>query len=142
MDDDQVATTAPKRWKYVDGNQIGESRAISDEEAKPQSVKDTVCELASNNYILLKISKCATMQFHMGRSSPSSPDIRSDGQMIPLVDNVKHFYVTIQSSLKWDQHIENITTKPSCSSVAESGRLSFPAPFRTIELEPECPVLY
>ena len=51
------------------------------------------------------------MQFHVGRSSPPPPVITANGQVVPFVSSAKLLGVTIQSHLRWDQHVDNITAK-------------------------------
>ena len=49
------------------------------------------------------------MQFYVGRSMPPDPDITPNGQVVSFVDSVNLFGVTIQSSLQWTLHVNNIT---------------------------------
>ena len=46
---------------------------------------------------LHNVSKYATMQFHVGRSSPPPPGITANGQVVPFVSSAKLLGVTIQS---------------------------------------------
>ena len=78
---------------------------------KLQDVMDSVCKDASEDHMSLNVSKCATMQFHVGRTTPPPPNITSNGQIVPFVNSAKLLGITIQSSLKWDLHVENITAK-------------------------------
>jgi len=107
----QVATSAPKRWKYVDDITAGESRSTLDHTPELQQVMDSICADASEDHMSLNISKCATMQFHVGRRSPPRPIITANGQVVPFVSSVKLLGVTIQSNLTWDQHVDNMTAK-------------------------------
>ena len=107
----QVAASAARRWKYVDDITAGESRTTLNNTPHLQQTMNTICEEASEDHMSLNIPKCATMQFHVGLSSPPPPDITANGQVVSLVTSAKLLGVTIQSTLKWDQQVDNMTAK-------------------------------
>ena len=107
----QVAASAPRRWKYVDDVTAGESRTTLDNTSELQQTMDSICTDAWEDHMSLNVSKCATMQFHVGRSSSPPPVITANGQVVPFVSSAKLLGVIIQSHLRWDQNVDNITAK-------------------------------
>ena len=107
----QVAASAQRRWKYVDNITAGESRTTLDNTSELQQTMDSICTDASEDHMSLNISKCAAMQFHVSRSSPPPPVITANRQVVPFVSSAKLLGVTIQSHLRWDQHVDKITAK-------------------------------
>ncbi len=108
-----VASSAPKRWKYVDDITVGESCSATSpaEECRLQGAMDNICEDASTDHMTLNVAKCATMQISFARTPPPPPEILANGETVPLVNSVTLLGVTISDSMKWDMHIENFTTK-------------------------------
>ena len=79
-----MTTSASRRWKYyVDDVTAGKSRAITDQgNIKLQEAMFSMCNDASQDHMSLKVSKCATVQFHVGRSTPPPSNITSNGQLV------------------------------------------------------------
>ena len=66
----RVATSAPRRWKYVEDVTADESCVITDQgETKPQEAMFSICKDASQDHTSLNASKCTTMQLHIGQSA-------------------------------------------------------------------------
>ena len=53
----QVATSAPRRWKYVDDITTGESRTTLDNISELQQAMDSICTDASEDHMSLNVSK-------------------------------------------------------------------------------------
>ena len=108
----QVASSAPKRWKYVDDITAGESCSVSSTRPSTlQDIMDNICADAARDNMSLNVDKCSTMQFHVSRSAPPIPKIQANGQLVPFVTSIQLLGITLQSSLRWDAHINGITAK-------------------------------
>ena len=112
----QAAASASRRWKCVDDITAGESQTTLDNTPDLQQTMDTICEKASEDHMSLKVPKCATMQFHISCSSPPPPNVTANGQVVPFVSSAKLLGVTIQSNLRWDQQVDNMTAKSNSKS--------------------------
>ena len=95
----------------MDDTTAGESWTTLDNTSELQQTMDSICTDASEDHTSLNVSKCATMQFHVGCSSPAPPGVTANGQVVPFVSSAKLLGVTIQSHLRCEQHVDNITAK-------------------------------
>ena len=53
------------------------------------------------------------MHFHVSRSAPPTPKIQpnASSQLVPFVTSIQLLGIILQSSLRWDAHINGITAK-------------------------------
>ena len=72
---------------------------------------DNICADVSPDNMSLDVDKCSTMQFYISRSTPPIPKIQANGQLVPFVTSIQLLGITLQSSLRWDAHINGITVK-------------------------------
>ena len=91
--------------KYIEGNKM----------LQPQqrgfraklSCETQLVELISD------ISKCEFVRFSRKRTKTEPPSYQLHQEVIPKVDTIKYLGVKVQEDLKWNSHIEHITSKAS-----------------------------
>ena len=61
----------------------------------------------------LNVGKCFTMRVgcQRGKSKMDPPMYRLHGQVICITDNAKYLGLNITSDLKWNSHIQKVTSK-------------------------------
>ena len=108
-----LASTAPSKWTYVDDITIGESRpntSIAPSSSLP-GIMNNISNQASCDHMILNVSKCGLMQLSFGRDPPSLPQITTNNQTIPLITSMTLLGVTISPSLNWDAHVKKMVSK-------------------------------
>ena len=108
-----VASSAPFKWKYVDDITVGECRpsnSIAPSSSLP-GVLNNISKQASCDHMTLNVSKCGLMQLSFGRNLPPPPQIITNNQTVPLITSITLLGVPISPSLNWDTHVKKLFPK-------------------------------
>ena len=99
-------------WKYVDDSTVSEVIAKG-KPSEAQLAVDQVSGWSKRNLLQLNCSKCKELPITFSRSQDPLPPTTIDGTVINSVSKVKLLGVTINSTLTWNDHIEEIVKKAS-----------------------------
>jgi len=94
--------------KYMDDTSVTE---ICDGESKMQECLNNVQEWSSANKMQLNPTKTKEMCIDFSRRDSPTALVTSEGEKIELVEHSKLLGLTVQSNLRWDKHISDITRK-------------------------------
>lgn len=99
-------------WKYVDDLTVSEV-ITKGNTSVAQSAVDQVSEWSKKNLLQLNSDKCKELLISFSRSRISFPSVTIEGNTIESVSKVKLLGVTINRTLTWNDHIEEIVKKAS-----------------------------
>ena len=100
-------------WKYVDDTTVSELIAKNKDLSDAQSAVDQVSEWSKRNMLQLNRKKCKELLITFSRSRNLPSPVNVEGSTIIPVSKVKLLGVTINSTLTWNDHIEEIVKKAS-----------------------------
>ena len=78
-----------------------------------QSMADEVSLWSNDNMFQIQLKKCKELWISFKKIPGIYENITINGKTIDVVRSVKILGVTLQSNLKWDEHINNIVEKAS-----------------------------
>ena len=113
-----VALDTLDRWKFVDNISLAVRGAAGEtvDVSSVQRVMDTVCAAVEREHMVINAGKCATMLVSTCRYAEQSTPVTAGDQNIPQVDSLRLLGVTLQNTLKWDLHVNNMVSKAnSCN---------------------------
>ena len=84
-----------------------------DKSSLMQSMADEASLWSNDNMFQIQPKKCKEMRISFKKIPGIYENITIDGKTIDVVRSVKILGVTLQSNLKWDEHINNIVKKAS-----------------------------
>ena len=84
-----------------------------DKSSLKQSMADEASLWSNNNMFQIQPKKCKEMRISFRKIPEIYENITINGKTIDVVRSVKILGVTLQSNLKWDEHINNIVEKAS-----------------------------
>jgi hypothetical protein len=100
-------------WKYVDDTTVSELIAKNKDLSDAQLAVDQVSEWSKRNMLQLNCKKCKELLISFSRSRNLPSPVNVEGSTITPVSKVKLLGVTINSTLTWNDHIEQIVKKAS-----------------------------
>lgn len=106
--------TEGKVWLFADD--VSQFLYQKDKEllrGKAQLGLDEMSAWCKENKLLLNKGKTKVLTLHNRRKPESNPLLRLDGSSIAIVDSVKYLGITISSDLRWQQHIDSISSRLS-----------------------------
>ena len=109
---DAAWNTSSKRWKYVDDMTLVESSKIS----TPSHIQEDLNRIEDwsvSNHLKLNPDKCAVMRVCFKRCAPATDQLRLCDQPLQECHSLRILGLVIQSDLRWDQWICEITCKAS-----------------------------
>ena len=108
-----VALDTSDRWKFVDNISLAVRGAAggSVDVSSVQRVMDGVCAAAERDHMVINAGKCATMFVFARRYAEQSTPVTTGDRDIPQVDSMQLLGVTLQNTLKWDLHVNNMVSK-------------------------------
>ena len=86
---------------------------IRNSDSTTQSNLDTISSWASLNWMKLNAKKCKELRVCYLRETPQLAPLQIDGRELELVTSHKVLGLTIQSNLKWNDHISAVLSKAS-----------------------------
>ena len=84
-----------------------------DKSSLMQSMADEASLWSNDNMFQIQPKKCKEMRISFRKIPETYEDITINGKTIDVIRSVKILGVTLQSNLKWDEHINNIVKKAS-----------------------------
>ena len=99
-------------WKFVDDVSTSEG-LTKDSNSNMQSNLDSIISWSSQNYMKLNAKKCKELRISFKHDNPETPPLSTDEQQIETVQSHKVLGLTIQSNLKWNEHINSVVSKAS-----------------------------
>jgi len=99
-------------WKFVDDVSTSEG-LIKDSNSNMQSNLDSIISWSLQNHMKLNPKKSKGMRISFHHDNSELPSLLIGEQVIETVQSYKVLGLTIQSNLKWNEHINSIVTKAS-----------------------------
>ena len=99
-------------WKFVDDVSTSEG-LTKDSNSNMQSNLDSIISCSLQNHMKLKPKKGKEMRISFKHDHLESPPLSIDEQLIETVQSHKVLGLTIQSNLKWNEHINSVVSKAS-----------------------------
>ena len=97
-------------WKYVDDSTVSEV-ITEGNPSEAQLAVDQVSDWSKRNLFQLNCSKCKELPITFSHSRDPLSPTTIDGTVINSLSKVKLLGVTINSTLTWNEHIEEIEKK-------------------------------
>ena len=107
-----LCTSVCDTYKYVDDTSAVEVNN-SPTSMDLQVAADEISKWSSDNNMQLNASKTKELIVNFSKSKTEIPGVIINGQTIDRVEHAVMLGVTISNNLKWNKHIENITSKAS-----------------------------
>ncbi|KAI8492652.1 hypothetical protein Bbelb_296930 [Branchiostoma belcheri] len=104
--------TRSTNWKFVDDLSMIESR-LTREPSLLQHDLDDLEQWTVNSYMKLHPKKCKAMHVYFTKTPPPLPVLYIDGHALQEVSVAKLLGVMVQSDLKWNTHVNHITSQSS-----------------------------
>ncbi|KAI8502082.1 hypothetical protein Bbelb_204940 [Branchiostoma belcheri] len=104
--------TRSTNWKFVDDLSMIESR-LTREPSLLQHDLDDLEQWTANSYMKLHPKKCKAMHVYFTKPPPPLPVLYIDGHALQEVSVAKLLGVMVQSDLKWNTHVNHITSQSS-----------------------------
>ena len=99
-------------WKYVDDTTVSESIPTG-QQSKSQEAVDVIYDWSKENLFQLNGEKTKELVISFGRDSPQLPRVCIDGTPIKTIQSTKLLALTINETLTWNDHIEELVKKAS-----------------------------
>ena len=124
---DALTSSGLAHWKYVDDMTIAESitrGAISE----VQPTLDNLVQWCDENNMRLNVKKCHTMRVYFGKTDLLPLSVTLADHSLNQVKSVKILGVTVQSDLKWGEHVQEMVRKANKRMYMLSALLPFRIP--------------
>ena len=105
--------TVCEHIKYVDDCTIWEASSSSGIDSLLQVAADEVGQWTASNKMALNYNKSKELRMCFKKSTPDIALLTIDGRPIQQVNSTRLLGVTLSEDLKWQSHIDEITTKAS-----------------------------
>ena len=105
--------TVCEHIKYVDDCTIWEASSSSGMDSSLQVAADEVGQWTASNKMALNYDKTKELRICFKKSTPDIALLTIDGRPIQQVNSTRLLGVTLSEDLKWQSHIDEITTKAS-----------------------------
>ena len=97
-------------WKFADDTTVSEVVPISGESLLQEAVNH-ISRWSHNNLFQLNPTKCKELVVCFKKTPSSCDSIKIDGVRFEKVSSAKVLGVTISNDLKWNDHVDTITSK-------------------------------
>ena len=110
-----AAKSTEYRLKYVDDLTVYQSCQIDRVEAdsKLQKISSDIEQWATRNKMIVNTEKCQIMHFFKSKKPLVLPDVTINGKSIPISTSSKLLGVKISSTITWQEHVNEVTTRGS-----------------------------
>ena len=125
--------TVCEHIKYVDDCTIWEASSSSGIDSSLQLTADEVGQWTASNKMALNYDKTKELRICFKKSTPDIALLTIDGRPIQQVNSTRLLGVTLSEDLKWQSHIDEITTKAS-------QRLYFIILLKRADIDPHHPI--
>ena len=105
--------TVCEHIKYVDDRTIWEASSSSGMDSSLQVAADEVGQWTASNKMTLNYDKTKELRICFKKSTPDIALLTIDGRPIQHINSTRLLGVTLSEDLKWQSHIDEITTKAS-----------------------------
>ena len=99
-------------WKYVDDTTVSEI-IPKGQQSKSQKAVDAIYDWSKENLFQLNGEKTKELVISFSRDSPQLPRVCIDGTPIKTIQSTKLLGLTINDTLTWNDHIEELVKKAS-----------------------------
>ena len=99
-------------WKYVDDTTVSEN-IPKGQQSKSQEAVDAIYDWSRENLFQLNGEKTKELVISFSRDSPQLPSVCIDGTPIKTIQSTKLLGLTINDTLTWNDHIEELVKKAS-----------------------------
>ena len=99
-------------WKYVDDTTVSEN-IPKGQQSKSQEAVDAIYDWSKENLFQLNGEKTKELVISFSRDSPQFPGVCIDGTPIKTIKSTKLLGLTINDTLTWNDHIEELVKKAS-----------------------------
>ena len=99
-------------WKYVDDTTVSEN-IPKGQQSKSQEAVDAIYDWSKENLFQLNSEKTKELVISFSRDSPQFPGVCIDGTPIKTIQSTKLLGLTINDTLTWNDHIEELVKKAS-----------------------------
>ena len=99
-------------WKYVDDTTVSEN-IPKGQQSKSQEAVDAIYGWSKENLFQLNGEKTKELVISFSRDSPQLPRVCIDGTPIKTIQSTKLLGLTINDTLTWNDHIEELVKKAS-----------------------------
>jgi len=103
------------RLKYVDDLTIFEGVPIEQVDAlsQLQATSNQLTDWANQNKMVLNADKCQVMHIFTAKKPLTLPDIKINGNSLPVVQKSKLLGITLTSDMSWQTHVEDMVARGS-----------------------------
>ena len=107
---DDIATSNPDLWKYVDDTTMVEN-VVKTKANTIQNDVDELVEKSKENRFQLNVAKCKGLRISFAKHSVDLDPILVNGEAINVAHTVKLLGLNISSDLRWNCHVSEISRK-------------------------------
>ena len=108
-------------WKFADDTTVSQVVPISGERSLQEAVEQ-ISSWSHNDLFQLNLTECKELVVCFKKTPPSYSPIKIDGVQFERVSSAKVLGATISNDLKWDYHVDTITSKAARRLSFESAK--------------------